>query len=1072
MLRKIIRNLFLFIIAVLAGTSLTTSAFGQASATVSGQVVDPQGASVPNAQVSITQDVQHTTRKTVTNDAGRFEFPFLAPGPYRVQISAEGFSPVVSNLLSVTVGQTLVFDVQLTVGSVQQQITVAATSELLNSSQANIATTVESEEIQSLPLVNRDVMTLLTTIPGFQSLSQAYTFGFHQTELYANGSGGFGSGASNFYLDGSLNMTCVRNSGNALPNPDAVQEFRVVTNSFGAEFGRFPGAVVDAVTKSGSNRFHGSAFEFLRNDHLNATPYLASKNPVLRRNQYGATVGGPIRQDKLFFFGSYAGLRQRTTDFVTGAVVPTTAERNGDFSASNLKSPLIDPTTGVAFSPANIIPQGRVDPVSSAILAKYIPTANVGANGYSFGFIHPLINSEYLAKIDYNINARQQLTFSYFGEPYNERLGTAGNIPWHIRTSSSTQQNYNVSYVTTISNTVVNQAKAGYIRNFGTRATTPSVSLTDLGSTFVTVGDHVLPQISISGYFSTSSYLMGPRVGSDFYTVRDTVIMNKGRHSLKIGYEGYLEKDLQYSDLANFGAISFDGSKTKSNAFADFLLGTPLSFQQAPPSLENVNAFYHGPFVQDDWKIIPRLTINLGLRYDLALPGTDNQNRKMIFLQGAQSTVSPNSLPYLLYPGDKGVPRGAYLTDFRKFAPRIGFALQPTRDGKTSVRAGFGVFYGVLSLNNEAQAENNQPFTQTFNPSNPGPLSNPYANLASVPNFRAGFSFANPTFILPAVVEPEDTNLRSPYVYQINAAIQHQFGEHTVVTVAYVGALSHKLPNDFQVNYPVYQPGATSATADQRRPILPGILGSVLVLKSIVNSSYNGLQVTAEKRFANGFALRGYYVYSKTLDGANTQQDNTGNSPQDFRDLAAEHGRSVFDARNNAVLTGTWEINPISSGGRFERGLLNGWTLSAIGTLTSGIPFSILTGKNNKADGVSTDRPNLVSGVNPVLDHHRSVLAVRAAWFNTAAFVQNGPGQDGNVARDPYDAPGYRDVDAGLSKDVHAFREALFQFRAEFTNVFNMVSLSAPNGTLTSTSFGKITGGAAMRQGQVGVRLT
>jgi hypothetical protein len=539
-----------------------------------------------------------------------------------------------------------------------------------------------------------------------------------------------------------------------------------------------------------------------------------------------------------------------------------------------------------------------------------------------------------------------------------------------------------------------------------------------------------------------------------------------------MGYEGYLEKCLQYSDLANYGVMSFDGSKTHSNAFADYLLGTPLSYQQAPPSYGNISQFYHGLFLEDDWRMSSRLTINLGLRYDLALPGTDNQNRKLTWKQGAQSTVSPKSVPYLLYPGDSGVPRAAYSTDFIKLAPRVGFAFQPTPNGKTSIRAGFGVFYGILSLNNENQAVGNQPYTQNFIPSNPGPISNPYANLASIPNFQAVFSLANPTFTYPVVASPEDSNFRSPYVYQVNASVQREIDQHTVLTVAYVGAFAHKLPNDFQLNDPVYQTGATAATADQRRPLLPGVLGSILELKSMVNTNYHGLQVTAERRFANQFALRGYYVYSKALDGANTQQDNAGNAPQDYRDLAAEYGRAGFDYRQSAVISGTWQITPLPAGRGFASALANGWTVSAIATLTSGPPFAILSGVNNKADGVSTDRPNAVPGVNPILDPHRSRAAVRAEWFNTAAFVQNGAGQDGDVGRFPYDAPGYRDVDAGLYKDVRVGDKALFQFRAEFTNALNMVNLSAPNGTLTSSNFGKITGGAAMRQGQVGVRMT
>src|SRR5262249_34011092 len=376
--------------------------------------------------------------------------------------------------------------------------------------------------------------------------------GYPEQRTLINGGVDGGAGSVNYYLDGGVNMTSLRNTGNILPNPDAIQEFRVQTNNYNAEYGRFANGVINVLTKSGTNQFHGSVFEFVQNTILSANDWGNTfDTPPLHRNRFGATLGGPIVKDKTFFFGSYAGLRQVTSTFLNGAIVPTVLERSGDFSQSAVKP--VDPTTGTAFL-NNAIPAGRQDPVAMKIINQFIPQANVGTNKWQ-GFIpSPYDTDEFLAKVDHNFNDASRLTVSYFvTSGTNTVRAGSGNLPWSQQRFNWRQHDANVSHTWIIGPEKINQAWLSYTRNYGGRLNLPQTSLGDLGSLFTGQGTPSLPQLTVTGFFNLTQAIAGPVAGTNFYSARDTFSYTRGRHAFKFGGEISLDKDIQQALLNNYG---------------------------------------------------------------------------------------------------------------------------------------------------------------------------------------------------------------------------------------------------------------------------------------------------------------------------------------------------------------------------------------------------------------------------------------------------------------------------------------------------------------------------------------
>src|SRR5467141_2478247 len=600
------RVVFLFcLLAILSCARLRAQI---TSSTMYGQVTDATGAAVPGAQVSVSNTDTNLTRALETNSAGEYRIELLPVGSYRVEITKAGFKKVVLAGVVLQINVPARVDAMMQLGNVSESITVTESVPLINTTSPEIGRTIENEEIKNLPLVNRNAYQLLELTPGVQNSTfnagqpnPVITLGYPEQRTFINGGVDGGAGAVSYYLDGGINMTGLRNTGNILPNPDAIQEYRVETNNYNAEYGKMSSGVITVITKTGTNGYHGGLFDYWRTDALNAAPWNSTVGtPPLRRQQFGGTFGGPIRKDKTFFFGSYQGLRQLSSLLFTGATLPTATEAGGNMAAL-LPAGGSLPSQYTCGSPT-VICSSLLAPVakklfSSSVFPK-IPTA--GAGTFQAVAPSPYNTDEFLIKVDHNLTSKQRLSGSYFYTsgnnlvpPLNSTSGQPnGNIPWDVQQFTWRQQNVNLSDTWTANSNLANQLWLGYTRNIAGRLNLPGTSLGDLGSEFTIQGPHSLPQISVTGFFTAASAIAGPLAGSNFYTVRDVVSYTHGRHSLSFGADETLDKDIQQTLLNNYGVFSFNATNIKDAksgktvavpALANFVMGLPTSISQDSP---------------------------------------------------------------------------------------------------------------------------------------------------------------------------------------------------------------------------------------------------------------------------------------------------------------------------------------------------------------------------------------------------------------------------------------------------------------------------------------------------------
>ena len=455
--------LFSVLVASLAPVSLKAQA---TTASISGTVTDSSGAAVPNVSVSAINVDTNLVRSSATDTAGEYVIRFLPVGTYRVEVDKSGFKKYEQTGIVLDINRNARLDPVLQVGSQADHVQVTADAALVNTSDASVGQVTTNAEILNLPLLNHDTYQLLTLTPGIGSYSNGNSYGFPEYDVQVNGSAWAQIAAIGYFLDGGYNMSSLEDGGLTAPSPDAVQEFRVTTGNYSAEFGRFQGGIVDVVPKSGTNSLHGTLFEYFRNTELNASAWGASTKPIQKRNQFGGTVGGPVKKNKTFYFLSYEGLRQMGSNFSTSAVVPTALERAGNFTASKIQPK--DPNTNAPF-PGGIIPTTRFDPVALKILSSSVPLANLPGNRYDAQEPAPTDSDEGMAKIDHSISSSHLLTFSYFTTRGNTLSSLPGNLIWVDRTFLWKQQNFNLNETWTISPTTVNQFHAGYLRDFGGR---------------------------------------------------------------------------------------------------------------------------------------------------------------------------------------------------------------------------------------------------------------------------------------------------------------------------------------------------------------------------------------------------------------------------------------------------------------------------------------------------------------------------------------------------------------------------------------------------------------------------
>ena len=1058
----------LFALAPLASAQIPTG-------TILGGVKDSTGGIVPGATVTATNVGTQYSRSVTTDGSGQYALRLLPVGNYALTVSMPGFKNYSQTGILLEVGRNARIDPVIELGALTEVVSIVADAPLVETTSASLSRTVGQNEVLNLPLVNRDLYSLLSLTGGVTSNDNSNSLGGPEQLTTINGSSKAQMGSVNFQLDGGNNTAGLRGTGNPAPNPEAVQEFRVLTNGYAAEYGRYAAGVVDVVTKSGTNEFHGALFEFFRNEKLNserwAPPGVTGTNDPLKRNQFGGALGGPIRKDQTFFFVSYSGLRQEETYYRNSARVPTALERGGDFSQSALKPR--DPATGQPF-PGGIIPAGRFDVAAKNIQDKFVPTANLPNSFFEVRRPDPLNTDEATLKVDHKVSDTQSLALSYFYQTGTDTqpLSLSGNIPWVDRDFKWNQHNVNLAHTWTLSATKINQFRATYMRQFGGRVNNPTTSLADLGSKFVPQGDPTLPRLTVTGYFTGQTSIAGPDAGSEYFGVKDAFSMTSGNHSFKFGAELSYEKIVHDTLLDNYGVFAFNGSKT-GNAYADFLLGLPSTMTQDAPVRKTDNGAYISLFAQDDFRIHPRVTLNLGLRYDLQFPFTDPEDRKLAFVPGQKSTISPTAPTGLLFPGDTGVSRGIVKTDINNIAPRIGIAWDPKGDGRMAVRAGFGIFYGSITGNEWNTTADNQPFTVRQSFPTVFTLSDPYRNLpGGVGPFPFNYSPASPRFTFPARVFGPSLDFVWPLTYQVNFTVAKEIGRSVSVSASYVGAFARNLAGGVDQNAAVFGPGATAANVNSRRPYLPGTIGEAIVLSSIFGSDYNGIQLSAERRGAH-LSGKAYYSFGRSYEDLDFQGGGLPDQRQyqDVRNLGAERAPASGHRRHSFVLSAIWKVDYFKESASALRFLTRDWTLSAIVTVQSGTPLTITAGQDRNLDGVNNDRANLVG--DPALSSSRPREELIEGWFNVAAFASPALGTNGTSSRNFIDGPGRRNVDLGLFRDIPLRGRTMLQFRAEATNVFNMVNLSNPGTNLgAAATFGKIRSAGNMRRIQLGARIS
>jgi hypothetical protein len=905
-------TLFALLMVALAATGAQTQL---STASLSGSITDPTGAVVPNAKITLIQTDTNFTRVSTSKDDGTFHEEFLPLGPYKISVAAAGFKTLQRSGIVLSVMQSATLNLMLEVGGQSETISVTADVPLVNVSDSTLGASISNVQIDNLPLVGRNAYDLLSLSPGIQSVSNENSIGLPMEHVIINGSTDNMVGQVTYYLDGGINMTGVRDTGNMLPNPDAIDQFNVQTNNFSAEYGRTGAGVLSVVTKSGTNKVHGSLFEFHQETNFNSDAWLQITRTPLHKNLFGATVGGPALRDKIFFFGSYGGLRQ-IAPVTFNTVVPDAYQRVGNFS-ENL--PTTTPVSGLgacattlnAADKANTnyggkffvcdpvthqpVPGNRLDqdtnfvpdPVATAVLTQNVPlpSPNRTDNRYVGNEGLPNANNEYLIKGDFQIVPNHRVTLAYF-----QMLGSSLTLPsgsnllgWALSNYAYRQQNGNASDVWTLSSRSVNQIWLSYSRMLAGRISGPAETLAAFGSDLNVQGTPSLAQISVANFFTLGNAISGPLAGDNIYGLRDVFNTTRGKHEFSAGGEAYLEKDRLETLLNNYGVFAFTSAVVPSTtsgqatytrtgvAMSDFLIGHPNAMSQDSPDDANENYWNYGFFLQDNWRVSHALTLNLGARYDVQTAPIDTQRRIAVFQPGVQSTVSPTAMLGQLFPGDPGVPDGGVDTNYNHISPRIGFAYSPFGNGRTIIHGAAGMFFDTISGNEWMLSQNFQPFAVRETGAFTHVVSLKHIYSTDPTDFAGGVSLfpyvynkTNPTYVSPASLVFVQKGMRWPYNTQVNFGVQQQLTKDLALSVNYVGVFNRKLPLYIDQNAPIYNTAniASNTTGDVncRRPYdaIPFATGSTTACASpAVGSKYmSNAYVITDGQTANYHGLQ------------------------------------------------------------------------------------------------------------------------------------------------------------------------------------------------------------------------
>jgi len=1030
----------------------------QGSVTLFGTITDDGGGVVPGVTVTAVNTDTGFSRNTVSGTDGTYAITQLPVGTYVVKGELSGFQTFVQQNVRVQIDENRRINMLMKPGAITETVTVASTVAQVDMRAGALREVVDAQRIVELPLNGRNPLQLQYLVAGAGGRA-----GQGQAQNESVSINGSRSNANNYALDGADNHDPYFNTPSVFPSPDALEEFSLQTSSYGADKGRNAGAFMNAVTKSGTNVLHGSAFEFLRNESLNARNFFANSVPPFKRHQFGATGGGPIRRDRTFFFASYQRTTQRSAPGSVTATVLSDAQRRGDFSA--IATPLRDPRGGVF--PRNVIPADRLHPASLKFLEAFVPLPNRGGRLLSFASEETLDDDQIIGKVDHQVSGANRLSGRFLYN-FNDRGEATGNLPGFLAAIQYSNWSFAVSDLHVFSPRATNSLTFSYndIDRRQLSVVPGNKTWNDFGAGFTrafTADAPAAMHTMVDGYFNAFSRFPLNHFRQNIQ-ISDVVTITRGAHLLKVG--GDVRRSiLDLQELFRGDPFVRFRTTFTGDAAADFLLGLPSQIEQIAEDTNHPRTTEYAAFVQDDWTVTPRLTLNMGLRWDPYLPFVDETNRFSQVREGQQSRVFPTAPVGFVFPGDEGVERSIIEPRPASFGPRLGFAFDPVGNGKTSVRGGYGVFYSQIRQQAHNQISTNQPFSLKLTLNNPsGGITNPYADT------RNPFPFAPPTtdeerasyrFLTPMAVTQWDPDFRNAVAQQWNVNVQQQLWGSYIVTAAYVGSKADHLFMTNELNPAIF--GAPGATLDQRRRLFPAY-ASITNQSSDASSTYHALQLTVNKRLSHGFTLQSNYTWSKLLDTAS----DDGGGPANPFDVESNRGPSDFDITHRFVSSFIWHLPELAGRAAVVRHVLGGWETNAIVILESGTPFSVVSGRDNSQSGVNRDRADLIG--DPKLDTGRPRGELIVEYFRKAAFQVNRVGTFGSAGRNILRGPGFAGVDLGLVKNVRVAGGHRVQFRTEVFNLLNRVNLGNPVSNVGAPNFAQIISAGSPRVIQLALK--
>ncbi|MBM3734563.1 MAG: TonB-dependent receptor [Acidobacteria bacterium] len=1084
------------------------------NAQITGLVTDPTGAVMAGVKVTVTDVDRRQDRATETNESGSYRVLFLGPGNYRVSLEKSGFKPVVRPGVTLAVDQVARLDFALEVGATSERVEVLADTPLLDAETSSLGQVIDNKRIVELPMNGRNIMSLVQLSAGVQPLSGinagfSETGNFSASNLSMNG----GRGSLNaLLLDGANNAAPEREENAVSPSVDAVEEFKVYTNGASAEFGRTAGGVISIVTKSGTNELHGTLYEFLRNDRLDSRDAFASARGVLRYNQFGGTTGGPVYvpklyngKDRTFFFFSYEGYRNH---FPANRLntVPTPAQREGDFSNTRLANgnllPIYDPLSTRAnpaggfardLFPANRVPTARFDRISRAIVDQRVPLPNrAPANPVTnvqnfFQQVGRLIdNDQWMGRFDHNLTSNHRVMYRL---TYNRNI-VGGDRVW-TQSDDEFVRNYQqavASWTHTLSPRMVGDFRAGYVLTVITRH--PQSSRTDVEALNYPA---VLPRLHLPQHVIADFTTIGGNSivdgGLSTISASETLTRTMGSHTLKFGGEARAIRRNRYQFGGLNGTFNFNRDLTGNPqqpantgyGVATFLLGAVNAGNITVGEKRHERGKYYAAFVQDDWRVGRRLTLNIGLRYDVETPPVDIYNQKSNFNLDRVNPVT--GVPGVLEYAGVNFGRSPVPVDFNNWGPRLGFAY--TVEGSTVIRSSYGIFYQP----DFTTFESNQGWSATtpFNDPSIGPRPTFYLSEGPRPGSiisPPGSSLGDAGFLGQGVSTRLGTD-RTPYVQQWSFGVQRALPGDWSVEAVYTGSKGTKLgqggdnddinelPPQFlsqglalqqQVANPFFRAGAFGATVPRSQLLLPypAYRGVSVTAPHWGSSIYHGLQFTARRRFRSGFSLLASFTAGKLIDdmAQGVSSGFTGfnqgvSGTQSFYNRRAERSISPGDIARRLVISGIYTL-PFGRGQRWVKNgiaswIIGGWQLAGTNTLAGGVPVAIRGAQNFAAD-----RPNSLGRSGELPRPERTA----GRWFDTSAFSLPPLYTFGNVGRVLPDTrgPGVFQLDASIHKFFPLGERFRVQLRGEAFNATNMVNLGMPNVNMLATDFGRIGG--------------